>query len=154
MPKLGDVLFYKDFEFEDGGKGDKLFVVVCYSDCCLVLKTTSNNRFYKNSKDGCNPSKRVYFIPKDKNEFFKIDTYIQLPQIFEISTKELLQGSFSKNVINYDSALSEKCTKSILQCLRHFKDDISSEHWKMIFPNEKDAPSINSLQELAEKFKK
>ena len=154
MPNPGDVLFYEDFEFIDGSKKDKLFVVICHDECCLVLKTTSNDNFYKNVKEGCNPQKRVFFIPQANKEFFNLDTYIELPQLFEISIKELLQGSFSKKIKNYELALSETRIKLILLCLIHFKNDISPEHWSMIFSGSKNTPSINSLQKLAKKFKK
>jgi hypothetical protein len=154
MPNPGDVLFYKDFEFIDGSKKDKLFVVICHSKYCLMLKTTSNDRFYKDVKEGCNPQKHVFFIPRTNKEFFNLDTYIQFPQLFEISIKELLKGSFSKRIKNYELALSETCVNSILFCLKNFKDDISHEHWDMIFPGNKNTPSIDSLQKLTKKFRK
>jgi hypothetical protein len=152
MPKLGDILFYKDYEFEDKSKSDKLFVVLCSDESCLVLKTTSNDRFYKNAKDGCNPSKRTFFIPVSKKEFFVLDTYVELPQLFELSIEEILHGLRSKNIKIYESKLSKKCTQAILECLRQFKDDISIEHWEMILSKVKSGPSCISLQMLADKF--
>jgi len=153
MPKIGDVLFYKDFEFEDGSKSDKLFVVVvCSKDACLVLKTTTNNRLYQDVKDGCNAQKKVFFIPKKKSEFFDLDTYVQFPQLFEITVLELLRGGLSKAIKRYDSVLSDQRLQLIKDCLKYFKNDISSQHWDQIFSKGKDSPSNNSLQKLASKF--
>jgi hypothetical protein len=154
MPEARDVLFYKDFEFEDGSKHNKLFIVICSEVSCLVLKTTKNNKLYQGVKDGCNPPKRVFFIPTDKKEFFDIDTYVQLPQLYEITIPELLQGSFSKKISVYKSALSENCLQQIRACLRNFKEDITPEHWDFIFSRGRNTPTDDSLQKLTSKFNK
>ena len=154
MPKLGDVLFYKDFEFEDGDKHDKLFIVVYSESSCLVLKTTKNNRLYQGAKDGCNPQKRVFFIPIGKKEFFHLDTYVQLPQLYEITVSDLLKGGFSNKIKVYESALSVEYLQQIIACLKYFKDDIAPEHWDQIFSRERDAPTNGSLQKLASIFNK
>ena len=152
MPKLGDVLFYKDFEFEDGEKHDKLFIVVCSESSCLVLKTTKNNRFYQGVKDGCNPQKRVFFIPVGKKEFFSLDTYVHLPQLIEITIPDLLKDAFSNKIKVYESVLSVEYLQQIVACLKYFKDDIAPEHWDQIFF--RDAPTNDSLQKLASIFNK
>ena len=154
MPKLGDVLFYKDFEFEDGGKHDKLFIVVCSESSCLVLKTTKNNLLYQDVQDGCNPQKRVFFIPTEKREFFDLDTYVQFPQLYEITVSELLKGGFSKKIKLYESVLSGQCLQLIMACLKHFKDDIAPEHWDRIFSKVRYSPTSDSLQKLTSKFSK
>ena len=103
------VIALKDYEFEDGSKADKLFVVLTVADIkspCLVLKTTSQSKRYEGVRQGCNPEKIVFFVPIGWQRCFPLATYIQLPQIFEISIEELLKGVFSKNtrVVNSLSA--------------------------------------------------
>ena len=154
MPKSGDVLFYKDFEFENGSKGDKLFVVLCSQDSCLVLKTTKNNRLYYGVKEGCNKQKRVFFIPKEKREFFDLDTYVQLPQLIEITIPELVAGGIYKKIKHYESAISESCLQQIRDCIEYFEEDISPQHWGQIFSKVENSPSNKSLKKLALKFNK
>lgn len=154
MPKPGDVLFYKDYEFGDGTKSDKLFIVLCSESYCLALKTTSDKRgFYRGAKEGCNPQRKVFLIPEEKREGFPLDTYVQFPQLIEIGIVELLTGGLSKK-IDTKQPISPECLRMILDCLRYFKDDIASEHWEQIFADKPNTPSMDSLQQLASKFKR
>jgi hypothetical protein len=135
MSYPGQILFYKDFEFEDHSKKDKLFVVLNDADrdsVCLVLKTTSQSRHYENVEKGCNPKKKVFFVPIGWQQCFKVDTYIQLPQIFEISTDRLLVGDISGKIY-ISSSLTPECFTLLKNCLKQFKDGISIQHWKFIF---------------------
>ncbi|HUU64777.1 MAG TPA: hypothetical protein VMW37_01575 [Dehalococcoidales bacterium] len=135
MPQPGEVLLYTNYIFEDGTEKDKLFVVLNIADIdvpCFILQTTSQSKHYKDVVQGCNPKKKVFFIPKDWEECFKLSTYIQLPRIIEIPTKELLEGTLSKNIRVIDS-LSIDCYRKLKNCLKQFKEDISPYHWKLIF---------------------
>lgn len=154
MPKSGDVLFYKDFVFEDGIKGNKLFIVLCAESYCLVLQTTSDKPgFYRGVREGCNPKRKVFFIPKEKNEGFQLDTYVQLPRLIEMTVQELIEGGLSKKIQIMRQPVSSSCLQLIKECLRKFEDDIAPKHWEQIFSNTPNAPSIDSLQKLASKFK-
>lgn len=134
-PQPGQVLFYEDFQFENGSAGDKLFVILYVADInspCLVLKTTSQSKRYKECQEGCDPQKRVFFVPLSWQECFPRDTYIQLPQIIEISAAEIFAGTLSKR-LRLMSALSADCFARLKACLKHFRGDISRQHWKLIF---------------------
>lgn len=135
MPQPGQILYYKDYEFDDQSKRDKLFVVLNDADknsVCLVLKTTSKSRRYEGVGKGCNPQKKVFFVPTDWEQCFKLDTYIQLPEIIQIATDELLVGDISGRIY-VSSSLSVECFKLLKNCLKQFKEDISAQHWKFIF---------------------
>lgn len=135
MPQPGEILHYRNYVFQDGSRGDKLFVILNIADIsspCLVLKTTSKSRRYAGVKQGCNPRERVFFVPADWENCFESDTYIQLPQIIEISTVEFLQGALSHKIRVVDS-LSPDCFAQLKNCLKGFKQDISKQHWKAIF---------------------
>jgi hypothetical protein len=135
MPFPGDVLFHGDFLYQDGTRGKKLLIVLNQTDLstnCLILKTTSKEQRYLGAHPGCNPEKKVFFIPKT-SEQFHLDTYVQIPQIFPISTKQLLSNGLS-HLVKHEFSLSPNCFKQLLNCLKkHFKEDISEEHWKIIF---------------------
>lgn len=136
MAQVGQILHYRDFRFEDGSVGNKLFVVLNEADInspCLVLKTTSQPTRYIEASEGCNSGKRVFFIPQNWQECFSLDTYIQLPQIFEISTEELLKGSLANKSIDVIGSLSVNCFAQLKNCLKKFRYDISPDHWKLIF---------------------
>jgi len=135
MPQPGQVFYYENFQFENGSTRDKLFVILNVVDInspCLVLKTTSQLERYEGAKKGCNPQKRVFFVPLDWQECFTLNTYIQLPQIFEISAEELLQGALSKRIRMINS-LSADCFMQLKNCLKQFKEDISPQHRILIF---------------------
>jgi len=135
MPQPGEILCYESYPFDDGSKRDKLFVILTVAGTnspCLVLKTTSQSGRYEGVAKGCNPQKKVFFVPADWGQCFKLDTYIQLPQIIEISTEELLKGFFSKN-ISVVNSLSADCFALLKNCLKHFREDVSPYHWKLIF---------------------
>ena len=134
-PQPGQILFYKNFQFENGSTTDKLFVILYVADIsspCLVLKTTSQSKRYEGCQEGCDPQKRVFFVPLDWRECFPLDTYIQLPQIIEISAAEIFAGTLS-NRMRLMNALSVDCFALLKNCLKKFKGDISLQHWKLIF---------------------
>jgi hypothetical protein len=135
QPQPGQVLFYKDYPFEDGSTKDKRFVILYVADInstCLVLKTTSQSRRYAGCREGCDPQKKAFFVPLSWRECFPLDTYIQLPQIIEISAARIFAGILSKKM-SLKGALSIDCFKLLRSCLKKFKDDISTQHWELIF---------------------
>jgi len=136
MPQPGQILYYQDFEFpDDHSKKDKLLVILNDTDAnalCLVLKTTSQSRRYEGVQKGCNPREKVFFVPLGWEQCFKVDTYIQLPQVFEIPTENLLVGDISGKV-RVTSSLTIECFKLLENCLKQFRDDISAQHQKLIF---------------------
>jgi len=135
MPQPGQIIYYKDYEFNDQSKKDKLFVVLNDTDkdsVCLALKTTSKSRRYEGVKKGCNPQKKAFFVPTGWEQCFTLDTYIQLPEIFEIASDKLLAGDISRRIY-VSSSLSVECFKLLKNCLKQFKEDVSEQHWKFIF---------------------
>lgn len=136
MPRPGAILHYKDFKFEDDTTGDKYFIVlnkVEIDSDCLVLKTTSQEKRYGNVNQGCNQQKKVFFIPTGQVNCFKLNTYVQLPQIIEISIEELLKGTLSTKNIKEVDCLSEQEFKQLKDCLEKFRIDIAAKHWQSIF---------------------
>jgi len=135
MPQPGQILCYKDYEFDDQSRKDKLFVILNDTDkdqLCLALKTTSKSRRYQGVEKGCNPQKKVFFVPTGWEQCFTLDTYIQLPEIFEIAADKLLAGDISRKIY-VSSSLSVECFKLLKNCLKQFKEDVSEQHWKLIF---------------------
>jgi len=136
MPEPGAILHYKGFRFEDGTAGDKYFIVLNKTDVdshCLVLKTTSQEKRYGSVNQGCNQEKRVFYIPAGHVNCFKLNTFVQLPQIIEISVGELLRGTLSRKNISEVDCLAEPYFKQLKDCLEKFRIDIAVKHWGSIF---------------------
>jgi hypothetical protein len=137
MPKAGDILFHQEWVFNDGTLGRKLLVILNTPDNpdipCLVLKTTSQDDRYIGAVSGCNVSKKVFLVLSANEPCFDCNTYIQLPQIWELTTEDLLSGCFSKIIKPLADPISKSCFDRIKICLKNYKDDISLKHWKLIY---------------------
>jgi hypothetical protein len=136
MPQPGEVFVINNFKFEDGSVRDKWFVALNSSDfsnSCLALKTTSQPRRYAGCSLGCNRERRCFYAPTSWQPCFKIDTYIQLPQLFEFPVIELLKEKNAGNIQFIPIPLTNNCLADLKSCLARFKDDISLKHWKAIY---------------------
>jgi hypothetical protein len=132
VPKAGQILFHKNFTFSSGEKGKKLVVVLntCKNDeTCLVLKTTSQSKWYSYATPGCNSCKEVFFILEECDQGFPEDTYVQLDSIYPVNIEQLL----SSRQLSFVDNLSEICLKNLKKCLRNFKDDIPQQYWAVIY---------------------
>lgn len=144
MPQAGEILFYRDYEYPDGGKpSNKLFIII--NDTAdtatpfLVFKTTSQSHRYQNAHKGCNPDKKVFFLESGASEFFDgkalhESTYVQLPGITEFDQTAILKERLKDrvNILN-GVKLSALCMAQLKNCLKHFKKDISTKNYSLIF---------------------
>ncbi|MBI4332552.1 MAG: hypothetical protein HY673_14870 [Chloroflexi bacterium] len=127
MASPGEILLYSDFEFEDHSRGDKLFIILNAADTgspALVLNTTSRARRYEGVVRGCNQFKKVFFVPATWGNCFRVDTYVQLPQIFEIAVQDLLAGHLRGHIRSL-GLLPGDCLLQLKSCLKQFRQDIS-----------------------------
>lgn len=132
MPQTGQILFHKSFVFEDGSKGDKLFIVL--NNCgnkeeCLVLKTTSQSRRYVGARTGCNADKKIFCIREECNQGFPQDTYVQMDHIIPLIVERLLVDK----QITFVDHLDENCFATLKKCLRNYRDDIPVKYWALIY---------------------
>jgi len=135
MTLSGDVFIYFQFPFEDGSHRDKWFVILNTSDIsgkCISLKTTSHPERYQGCTRGCNKTRRCFYAPNNWQTCFTCDTFIQLPQIFEFDTKEIIEGCLKKHM-ELKQPISSDCLHQLKACLAGFHDDISDRHWAMIY---------------------
>ncbi len=135
MPSPGEVLCDDNFQFTDGPTGKKLLVFLNNArtgEPCLACKTTSQSRRYQNAVVGCNPDKKVFYVPKSTNGGFIEDTYIQLDEIFSYSAAELLTGYWQKRIRPICN-LPDLTLRQLKNCLKTVKRDISERDYEMIF---------------------
>lgn len=93
----GDVIFWPDFTFSDGGKSDKLLLVLAVrptDSARFMLKTTSKAlRYLAYDKDGCHSDGSVHRF-KQYLAGFKIPTWVQFdPPIFRNTTQANTAGA-------------------------------------------------------------
>lgn len=134
MPEPGEVLCDDQFQFSDGTKGKKLFIVLNNAgvgEPCLVVKTTSQVRRYTNTQVGCNPQKKVFYVITSAGVFTQ-NTFIQLDEIFPYHPDELLTGYWQKR-IKQVSKLPDLILRQLKNCLKKLKQDIPEKYYRMIF---------------------
>ncbi len=132
MPRAGQILSCRDFVFNDKSTGKKLLIALNTCDnkeTCLVLKTTSQNKYYIGSHTGCNSMKKCFCIYAECQQWFDKDTFIQLDQVYPVNVDQLLN---SKQITFVDH-LSNICFANLKKCLRNFRQDIPTGYWKLIY---------------------
>jgi hypothetical protein len=146
----GDIILYSNFSFDDGRIKDKFFIVL-HKNPCLALITTSNNLRYPMVKDiGCNVQKMTFFLPAGRHRVFSKPTYLVMTKIWEFDIS-VVKKKIDKSIITKKTPLTSKLLVDILDCLKNFYEDISTEHWNYIFS---ETPSKDSLNDLLNKFNK
>jgi hypothetical protein len=132
MPRAGQILFCKDFVFSDKSTGNKLLIALnscANKETSLVLKTTSQSKYYTMSHPGCNSMKKCFCIYAECQQGFPTDTFVQLDHIYPINVDQMLN---SKQVTFVDH-LSDICFTNLKKCLRNFKEDIPTGYWALIY---------------------
>lgn len=95
----GAILFHPNFEFYDGGKADKLLVVMNNAgtgDPLLLAKTTSQ-QWRRSKKPGCELFEPNFFIPKGRG-FFRLDTWIVLDRLYPVTLFDMTKKIFAKEI--------------------------------------------------------
>jgi hypothetical protein len=129
--KPGTVLFFKNFEFEDGGVADKLLIVLNDPDLSngepyLLCKTTSRKKRYRKAQIGCHSEKSYFFID-NRQDCFPSDTWVLFENLYEKEVTTLIDDSFKDKCCT-------KCTidfqlyRAIANCVCHSED---VEGWKI-----------------------
>lgn len=129
----GRIYFHDKFGFHDGGYGKKYIVLINNPqdlDPYLFLKVTSQQKNKPNAY-GCHIKQRVFYIPCGKT-YFKIDTWLQLHEIYEFSRAKLLRDGIDKVLVHKDT-LSLQIINEVTNCLlKSSIDDIEPEHLILI----------------------
>jgi hypothetical protein len=110
----------------------------------LFVKTTSQKKD-KPTTPGCIKNPSLFFIPAGKT-FFKLDTWVQLYEIYEFAPKDI---DTDRNMTIVGS-LDVKMIDDIVNCLFEAEEDnIIAIHKELLRP-----PLHDSLLKLKEKFDK
>lgn len=123
----GDVLYFSDFKFRDGGHADKLLVVIsdCSKDALVMIITTSKGK--DANAHGCQPTPKKFFIKGGKHGFPK-DTWIDLARPVFVFPKESITSALESGKAEVKMTLSEPVVNEIRNCLvKHALDSLSRE---------------------------
>ena len=113
--KRGDVLFWPEFKFKDGGTPSTKLMLIGGADKygdLLLYRTTSQPSSYRPDGEGCHADASVYRF-RDSPKPFDKATWVQFEDPYVFSVAEIR----AKN-INVEFSLSEVQMQAILNCLR------------------------------------
>lgn len=127
----GSIFFDRNFAFQDGESGEKLFVIIgTHSGTTVVAKTTSRP-YGKGINYGCQPDDRFHNFHLPSNTcYLKKVTWICLDEFYEFNNAQLLQKRFSGDV-NYICDLEEQIAREVQECALQSLD-LSPAHGAVI----------------------
>ncbi len=150
MPRPGDILHYTAYRFPNGKTRNKYFVVLHRNPCLVLITTSQDHRFGATPRPGCDRSKGVFYLPAGSHRTFPKPTFIELTRIFELEDMDLIRAKLKSGRITKKPGFDAKLLRDLLECLAGFREDISDEHWDLIFGRRTPAP--DDLQALQDKF--
>jgi len=143
----GAIYHHNQLIFHNGVTGKKYLILLntpVKDEPYLFVKTTSQKKD-KPSTPGCIKKRSLFFLPSRKT-FFKLDTWVQLYQVYQISPRDI---DTDKN-ITFEGDLDVRLIDEIVNCLFIAEEEnLSLAHKKLLRP-----PLQDSLSKLQEKFNK
>lgn len=129
----GEILFYKNFPYGDGGDPSNKLLIVLNSpendDPYLVLRTTSKRKIRLDRK-GCH-SDKGYFVFKKQDDFFvEENTWVLFDTIVELNAAEFINWSIKKGV-EIKGNLKEVNLAALKNCIKAWPD-VSKFHRSII----------------------
>ncbi|HOX84795.1 MAG TPA: hypothetical protein PKW76_16925 [bacterium] len=127
----GTVLFIKDFKFADGGTSNKLLIILNTpqkGEPYLVCPTTSQKNHRKPDL-GCH-SEDNYFYIDEKQDSFKLNTWVIFHRIYSFLTEDILNKKFKGSAV-IEFQLNNTLWKCLKNCILKSKD-IEQDYLEMI----------------------
>ncbi|MDR2892979.1 MAG: hypothetical protein LBV80_07845 [Deltaproteobacteria bacterium] len=128
---IGDVLYFHDFGFDDGGHANKLLVVLsdpANGSMVMVIATSKGT-----SKDiGCQPKNKRFFIRAGTYEFPK-DTWLDLYRNPIIRDTTQTQAAIASGGVQTKGTLPAQLVNEIKNCLtKHSPDSLTREACRLL----------------------
>jgi hypothetical protein len=120
--QYGAVVFWKGFEFEDGGSSNKLLVVLgakTGQPIIAVLATSKAHR--RKAVPGCHAIDGYFFIKGGGPEGFPKDTWLELNRPVEIAVALLVKSALTQDS-HVQGNLPPQHTNEIRNCLKQSPD--------------------------------
>ncbi|MDR3175918.1 MAG: hypothetical protein LBU06_05245 [Desulfovibrio sp.] len=124
---IGDVVYFSDYEFLDGGHADKLFVVLAFSadkdDVIFVMASSKG----KEKNQGCQPTQKKFFIRGGSSTFPK-DTWLDLSRKPSLFKTKKVASKIEKGACRVMTTLPPQKVNEIKNCLtRHSAESLTRE---------------------------
>ena len=147
MQTRGAIYHHRQLVFHNGMVGKKYLILLntpSNKEPYLFVKTTSQKKD-RPSTPGCIKEHSLFFIPAGKT-FFKLDTWVQLFELYPIPPKDI----DTNRDITIEGSLDVKMIDAIVNCLFEAEEDnIAPIFKKLLRP-----PIQDSLLKLKEMFDK
>lgn len=129
--KPGDVLFHKDYKFDDGDTSDKLLIVLAAApphEVMVVLTTSQQHR--RELRDGChtNPGQSYFTFNANPGGFKKTTWVLLTPRLMFVRALELKMDSGQVKPVQ---SLRETDLRAVINCLKK-SDDVSPFHLSLL----------------------
>lgn len=128
----GDVFYFHDLEFQDGGHANKLLIILsdASKESVVMVITTSKGKDAKSY--GCQPTPKKYFIKSGKHGFHK-DTWVDLARNAFIFPTTKLQAALKNGKAEIKMTLPHQIVSEITNCLtKHALDSLSREACELL----------------------
>jgi hypothetical protein len=121
--KVGCVFHWKQYEFDDGGKADKYFVLLganAGSNLLAVIATSQQKK--RSYTPGCHHEDGYFHIMGGKGDFFPEDTWLLLAPPVELSLSQFLKCAMVEKRIALVGDLRRDLANAIRNCLKRCLD--------------------------------
>jgi len=128
----GAVFFYSELTFHDGGKGEKLLIVINSPKkgqnylCCKTTSKPKNNK----TNPGCYSNDSLFVVDPIQG-CFRIKTWIQFHEIYEFRSIDFLKLHFKDQTLNKKADLPQRIFDSLIECIKR-SPDVSKAHLSML----------------------
>jgi hypothetical protein len=133
----GDVLFIPAHEFPDGGRSDKLLILMndpanASGNLYLVLTTSQQKGDLRQlTPEYCQPKRREFFFPAKR--FFPKDTWALLNRAPFIVPKATIDAKLSNKRCGVVNTISPDVINAIKNCIeKHCADDLNREECNLL----------------------
>lgn len=126
----GDILYFSDFVFRDGGHADKLLVVVAVAEgnALMVISTSKGKR----EDPGCQPIPQKFFFKAGTVGFPK-NTWLDLARRPTVAPLEKIELCIQQGKIVHKGTLPQTKLNEVRNCLtKHALDSLDREMCNML----------------------
>lgn len=125
----GDVIYWPNYQFPDGGDADKLFIIanIQRSNQQILLKTTSRSNRYRPEKEGCHHTHGYYSIPQGRS-WFNLHTWVVLHDPIVCSASDL-EEYCQNGRIKQKTSLNDQLLRAIINCFKKTQDCSPHHLW-------------------------
>jgi len=129
--KVGCVFHWEEYEFDDGGKADKYFVLLGANQGSNLLAVIATSRPKKRSyTPGCHYKDGYFHIMGGKGDFFPKDTWLLLAPPHELTPALFLKAALAQKV-SVQGELRRELANAIRNCLKLCLD-VSEDQLKLL----------------------